>query len=637
MRLCTSVRPIAALIVLLGAWVLLALAWDDRVAHGEDEAPGGGYVGTAVCQTCHTEQHELWTGSSHAHTVEAASVDTLPGDAIDGKRVSHPPGATQFLAEQDKTIAVTVGPDGKPTRYHLSHIVGRMRVRMFLATMADGRVQVLPGMLEAPTGTWFDYTHLIFGAGGTDWDKAPIVKPGDPSFWTGPVRSWGAKCASCHVSGYEPKRPVGGRGPRMTYRALGVHCEMCHGPGAAHVAFHKQGAQGTDPLKPYEDYAHDRAVGVCLQCHMESEVVGRGFRPGDDVFEHRDPTLLIDPERIDPSGRSLELIYDGVPFSVSRCAAEGKLTCISCHDPHGSSNPSQLRKPPEDDALCTRCHEAIAKNPEAHTHHDRNGSGGRCVNCHMPFLSIERGHGVVADHSISTPRYDLKGDRIAQVACTWCHQGGLVAPEGAPHLEEAALKEVHASWYGERAQATGWMAAIGAARLKQPDAHVGLLGIVRDATLPRVVRASAVELLGAYAKQVPLALLAFARDSDSLVRRRAMTALAGLDGKAVNAALQRGLVDRSLAVRVASARASLVGWRRVQKDAALLKAALPVLAQDAADGPGDEMRWFRLGAARSLAGDDAGALEAYVRQVELDPFAGYVKQEIVRLKKALGR
>ncbi|MDA1195658.1 MAG: multiheme c-type cytochrome, partial [Planctomycetota bacterium] len=434
--------------LLLLASVLVALS--ERPARGGEPEGRDGYVGTAACKECHREHHGLWSESSHARTVEPATASNMPPAVVDGGRAVHAPGATQFHGPDGRYLAETSGPDGQLTRYPLTHVVGRMRVRMFLATLEDGRTQVLPGMLEAPTGEWFDYTHLIFGAGGADWDKAPLVEPGDPSFWTGPVRSWDTRCARCHVTGYEPVRPVDGRGPRMRHRELGVGCEMCHGPGAAHAEFRERGLAGTDPMVRLRDLAHERLVSVCLQCHMESEVVGPAYQLGADIFEHRDPTLLIDAERVDPSGRSLELIYDGLGFSTSRCVAQGRLSCITCHDPHGSGNPSQLRHA-DADALCVRCHEDVKAAGRAHTHHDPAGAGARCVSCHMPFLSIERGHGVVADHSISTPRYDLKGDRIAQVACTWCHQAGLGADGGAPRLEEAALKEAHAKWYGERA------------------------------------------------------------------------------------------------------------------------------------------------------------------------------------------
>ena len=110
----------------------------------------------------------------------------------------------------------------------------------------------------------------------------------------------------------------------------------CHGPGAGHIAHHET-KKGEDPITAYDKLARDRAVSVCLQCHMEAEVDDPNFEIGDDIFEFVTPTLLIDPERVDAFGRPLELIYDGLPLSTSRCVALGEQTCITCHDPHGSS------------------------------------------------------------------------------------------------------------------------------------------------------------------------------------------------------------------------------------------------------------------------------------------------------------
>jgi hypothetical protein len=85
-------------------------------------------------------------------------------------------------------------------------------------------------------------------------------------------------------------------------------------------------------------------------------------------------------------------------------------------------------------------------------------------------------------------------------------------------------------------------------------------------------------------------------------------------------------------VRQRAARAALEGWTRVQRDPALLAAALPVLLADAEAVPDDDLRWFWLGAARSLAGDRKGAIEAYERQVALDPFASNVREMLERLR-----
>ncbi len=618
--------------------VLVSSLVSGRVARGGDEDAGAdSYVGAQVCKSCHLAEHTLWTGSSHFHTFEPATAENMPADVLAGAQVSHAPDSTTFHVEGKRYVAETMGPDGKVVRYPLTHVVGRMRVRMFVTTLPDGRQQVLPGMLEVPTQEWFDYTHLIFGAGGTDWFKPPVVRPGDPSHWSGSVRSWDARCARCHVSGFEWRRPgKDGQGRRYRMRQVGVDCESCHGPGADHVAFREAKREGKDPIVDFRSLAHREAVGMCLQCHMESELVAPGFKLGDDIFEFRDPTLLVDPERIDASGRPLELIYDGTPFSTSRCVAEGKLTCVTCHDPHGSSHASQMRIDPASDKLCTDCHSAIAKDVPAHTHHAGTSTGSRCVACHMPFLEIERKHGVVADHSISTPRFDLVSDRLAKNACVWCHEGGVMAPEGAPKVTKDALRTAHKGWYGDRANAQPWMKALAAARLGAKDGALGLVRVLEDKRHARVVRASAAELLGRYAQEAPLALLAYARDEDSLVRRRAIGALGTLEGTVVDKALLRALGDSSRAVRSAAARTALEGWRRVQNNPALLKAVLPVLEEDAQDTPESDSHWFRLGAAKSIAGDDAGALAAYERVLELDRFADNTRKEVERLRKKLG-
>ena len=493
-------------------------------------------------------------------------------------------------------------------------------------------------MLEEPTQKWFDYTHLIFGTGEKDWDKPPIVNAGDPSSWLGTVRSWDARCAYCHVSGFEPRRPdAQGNGPRYRARADRIDCEACHGPASAHVEFHESKLQGKDPITRYDEMAHDKALGMCLQCHMESEVIDTHFKLGEDIFEYRTPTLIVDPERVDPSGRPLELIYDGLPFNSSRCVMEGKLTCITCHDPHGSSNPSQLREDPSNDKMCTQCHEDIAAQGKAHTHHAVDGPGSRCVNCHMPFLQVERRHGVVADHSISTPRFDQQGDRLAQTACNWCHEGNVNAPEGAPPLATKALQDAHTKWWPGGAKPHPWMQALGKARLGEKGAHEGLLSILDDPTQYRVVRASAAELLGRYAQDTPLALLAYARDEDSLVRRKAIESLGRLEGPVVDRVLLRALSDPSFPVRSSAARTALAGWKRVQASPALLGAVIAVLQAEAGERPDQDMRWFRLGAAHAIAGDEAKALAAYERVAELDPFAAYVRDEIKRLRAKLGK
>ena len=621
-----------------------AQAGERNETDGDTKRAGGAFAGAEACKRCHQKEYELWQTSSHFHTVEPVGKHNMPGAVLAEETVKHAPGSSTFRRDGEKFFVSTMGQDGNVHEYPLTHVVGRMRVRMYMTTMPDGRMQVLPGMMEAQSEEWFDYTKLIFGAGGTDWDKAPIVKPGDLSFWSGSVRSWDNRCARCHSSGFEaviPARP-GERKEHFRARRIGIDCETCHGPAAEHVSFQDrlesgEDRGGRDPILALKDLPHRRLTSVCMQCHMEGDLVDTKYQIGNDIFEHLDPTLIVDPERLDASGRPLELVYDGVPFHASRCVKEGGLTCATCHDPHGSSSPSQLRKTSSNADLCARCHQDIADNVEGHTGHAPNSSGSSCVACHMPFLRIERGHGVVADHSISTPRLDMKGDRVAQDACTWCHSHGLYAPDDAPTKTLDELKAAYTTWWPEGGKLAPWMDALASARLEEKGATRKLLSVLGDGKLPRVVRGSAMELLGRHAKRLPLAIMAYTRDADSLVRRRAVSALASLQGDVVDAMLLDAMKDEALSVRLAAARAALKGWTRFRKNEALRDAALPLLRADANEVMEDWVRWWNLGGAEDIAGNKRRALQAYERVTLLDPFAKNVRKRVQQLRDELAK
>jgi predicted CXXCH cytochrome family protein len=609
-------------------------AFDTGVAAAAIEAGGtmrGDYVGTATCARCHRDAYGLWRASAHASTFALADAESLPAEVREGGRVEHPPGSSLFIRDGDRMLVETLSEHGRPKRYDLTHVAGARRIRMFVATLPDGRTQVLPAMRELPDGPWFDYTHLIFGAPGLPYETPPVVDPGDASFWTGPVRSWDARCAVCHVSGREPRAPgPDGTGPRSTWRAMAVDCEACHGPGRAHSEAWDR-LETDAPLPRLETLDREGLVQACTQCHMEGERLTPHYVVGEDLFEHLDPTLVVDPERADPYGRALELIYDGLPFGTSRCAEEGGLTCSTCHAPHGSEQRSLLRRSLDDGSLCAECHVGLVRGAEAHAHHDAAGEGGRCIACHMPFLTIERGHGHVADHSISIPRLDLPGDRVAVDACTWCHEGRRGAPPGMPALSPDALRTAYAAWWPDAAPPRRWMHALAAARTGQEGAVEALADVLADRSHPRLVRASAARLLDRFPEAGAAVLLDASRDDDSLVRRSAVAALASFTGEAVDRRLEEALSDPSGAVQTAAARAALQGWARVRTNDPLLQALLPVLEEDARRVPDDEIRWFLLGAARDVAGDVAGAIGAYERMIALDPFAAYVRERVRQL------
>jgi predicted CXXCH cytochrome family protein len=112
--------------------------------------------------------------------------------------------------------------------------------------------------------------------------------------------------------------------------------------------------------------------------------------------------------------------YEYLGSTQSPCLKDSKFTCSSCHTMHGGDVAGQIEPELRGDRACTQCHDKIAANLRAHTHHDPASSGSRCLDCHMPrmvygILDIHR------SHRIESPdvRRDVELGRPN--ACTSCH------------------------------------------------------------------------------------------------------------------------------------------------------------------------------------------------------------------------
>jgi len=601
-------------------------------------------AGAEECARCHGDVHASWCVSTHALTVREAAEEVLVADIRAGAEVRHGPGRTRFVRQGSRVAAETLGPTGALERYDLTHVVGKTRIEMLVTTLPDGRKQVLPAMREHETGVWFDYTALYFSGPGGDARVPPLVAPGEPSYWTGPVRSWDAQCSRCHLSGREPREPAAdGTGPRTAQRAYGLDCEACHGPSASHARHHDESREGPDPIVRLRALPRRAQVDACLVCHMESEEIVPGWHPGEsrDLLEFLDPSLLDDPDRVDPAGRPLELVYAGVSFWSSRCAEEGGLTCATCHDPHGGPNRSAMRHAPRDDAQCARCHQEIVAAPAAHSHHAAGSEGARCVNCHMPFLTVERGHGAITDHTIGIPRPTLQGDRVAQNACAWCHLGGRAAPPGAPPLSEAGIRVAHARWWPDAQPPPAWLTALVAGRRGEYDALERLQALLADRSAPRFARATVPVLLTRLGPAARDALLAHAADPDSLVRRRVADGLVHVERPEAWTALGQLLEDESAPVRAHASRSALLAPGRLAADLPLLARVIVELEAQTRWTPDDDWRWERLADAYALAGETQKELESVRRLRRLDPDRVAVRERegrlVLRLAESAGR
>jgi predicted CXXCH cytochrome family protein len=138
-----------------------------------------------------------------------------------------------------------------------------------------------------------------------------------------------------------------------------------------------------------------RANDTCIQCHSQGQPVknpieGRyydwpvGFHQGGDLKEFwklEEHTLGEQTFTHFADGTAHKNRMQGNDFVESLMYRRG-VTCFSCHDVHGTSNPADLVKPAR--SLCLTCHSPGSPNgPRAatidqHTHHARAAPGSEC-------------------------------------------------------------------------------------------------------------------------------------------------------------------------------------------------------------------------------------------------------------------
>lgn len=135
---------------------------------------------------------------------------------------------------------------------------------------------------------------------------------------------------------------------------LNVGCEACHGPARTHVeaatALRGETADRAALAAP-SPIQGEKVIQVCGNCHRFPEN-GAG-----EAIEDAELARL-----------------SGIALGRSRCFREsgGRLTCVTCHDPHSPVATGAL----DYDRACLSCHRAPAQVCSI-------GKPDRCAGCHM--------------------------------------------------------------------------------------------------------------------------------------------------------------------------------------------------------------------------------------------------------------
>jgi Tetratricopeptide repeat len=299
----------------------------------------------------------------------------------------------------------------------------------------DGKIVHEESVRDAKGDTVFSEAHdIAYSVGAGDAGKSYLIAKGD-SLFVSPIsyytriRGWDLSpgyadetfhgftrrvvdlCVDCHTG--MPQLVPGShtRFQQSPFRFLTVACERCHGPGEIHVAERTQDAfsgayrdQSTDfsivnPRKLPAEIRDD----VCAQCHFSGDA--RVLQPGKNYLDFRPGTSLGDivaifsvPPAI--KGNHFLALGQFEQLKTSGCwiRSNGRLGCVSCHDPHV--------QPRGDEAAgffrerCLACH-ATHSCSEPIAQRQTTSPPDNCTFCHMPKQPSENiGHSSITDHRV---------------------------------------------------------------------------------------------------------------------------------------------------------------------------------------------------------------------------------------------
>lgn len=354
-------------------------------------------VGSAVCASCHTNQHQSYLLTAHSRAMGQVVADEEPpdGDYFHEASARHYSifrrDGQLWHAESGKPSAAEAGAreqqDSAPEiQEPLKYLVGSGRHSRTYLVELDGF------LMESPV-TWYSSTK--------SWSMSPGYNhAGHAGF----ERAADFGCLVCHVGTAEP---VGGALNRLLISETAIGCERCHGPGAAHVEKWRQpaGSETRAVQSPDDSIIHPGRLSrelqeaICSQCHLRGDATV--LLPGKTVSDFR-PGQVLTETRIDYQLESksgdMTVVGHVDQMHASRCYQQSSaMTCTTCHDSHAERLP--------EDSLsfyrnkCLECHTSDSCGVSTFERQKQEATDN-CVRCHMPQAPTDIPHIAFTHHRI---------------------------------------------------------------------------------------------------------------------------------------------------------------------------------------------------------------------------------------------
>jgi predicted CXXCH cytochrome family protein len=431
----------------------------------------GGFATSASCRSCHPQEYASWHASYHRRMTQPATPDAVQA-SFNGQVIEIGGEAVRLTRRQNEfwvELLGAVDPNG----------TARPTLRETRIVMTTGSHHMQGFWVARGRGKWLDQLPLMWLVAGDGkagrWIPAADSFLGPPGGQASFTSQWNKSCIYCHSVHGQPRIDPITKAADTEIAELGIACEACHGPGAAHIEAHRRSgrtalASGPEPSPPDSTIVHparlspQRSSEVCGQCHCVSTIPhevkeedyrywGSRYRAGDELQEHSltlSPSVLS-PEQLTswkqdamfwesnfwPDGmvRVAGREYNGLVESA--CYQRGEMTCLSCHSMHHSEPNDQLSAGSDTNDACYQCHASYRDGLERHTHHAPGSTGSLCYNCHMPHTTYGL-FKAIRSHQITSPNLATTMATGRPNACNLCHLDQTLAWTGEKLLQ----------WYG---------------------------------------------------------------------------------------------------------------------------------------------------------------------------------------------